>query len=567
MLNKIGQGKSWKSLICLVQNTCYTFQRISTCVILLYRMQTSQPLNSFPITPAGVVTSPTLTAVLAPQVPRLDPSLEQGLQQSWITLLKSCGVSEQLATVLFRDLAERYSEPHRAYHNLEHIDALFKLVEKHQLKFDNPKAVYLAIFLHDVVYESGRHYVAGASEKASAVWLREKLQEHIAPEVLNVAERLILATSSHFAFGTSSDFKKFLDLDLAILGADQASYQKASQAIRQEYGEFTQSEFNAGRSLFLKNRLERGPVFHTPEFQGYERQARANMRAELQELNSEAVRKFEVEVKSTQLPRERRVEYSGNTLFVSELGERHLPGLILVHGTGQTHQSFAEIAQALAPHFHVLVPDMRGHGKSSDSTDYSLYSCGLDLLKISESVHPGRLTLVGASIGGLHALAAANLRPDRIERVILADMLPSVSQKFTDRTGTLLINGHFATREAAVDQMHASAPQRTREQIEDRLRYSLVESPDGGFKFRVDPQFVIQMQASTRGEFWHHLEGAPCPVYLIRGGESRALETADLDRFEKARGRESLISVPKAGHSVAGDNTLGFLKALQEFIA
>ncbi|MFD0203033.1 MULTISPECIES: HD domain-containing protein [Saccharothrix] len=176
------------------------------------------------------------------------------------------------------DLADRYAEPHRGYHNGEHVLAVVRDVN---LLADDrtprERAVLtLAALVHDVIYDG----VPGEDERRSAEWARERLAG--LPEADEVAS-LVLATAEH----TSDDPLTclLLDADLAILGSDPATYGRYRTAVRAEYAHVPDDAWRVGRAKVLRSLAARDPLYATPRARArWEARARANLAAELSSL-------------------------------------------------------------------------------------------------------------------------------------------------------------------------------------------------------------------------------------------------------------------------------------------
>jgi predicted metal-dependent HD superfamily phosphohydrolase len=180
------------------------------------------------------------------------------------------------------DLMERYAEPHRAYHNTFHVMSVVRdsseLADVFAFTTEERAILALAACAHDVIYDSK----PGEDERASAAWARERLtgleEAHIAR-----VESLVLATITH-----SSDdplAHVLLDADLAILGSEAEHYDRYSQAVRQEYAQYDDSQWRAGRAKVLKTLLDREELFVTePARQLWDAAARINLARELQAL-------------------------------------------------------------------------------------------------------------------------------------------------------------------------------------------------------------------------------------------------------------------------------------------
>jgi pimeloyl-ACP methyl ester carboxylesterase len=96
------------------------------------------------------------------------------------------------------------------------------------------------------------------------------------------------------------------------------------------------------------------------------------------------------------------------------------PALLLIHGIGDSSDTWRPVVEQLAEHYTVIAPDLLGHGRSEKPrADYSVagFANGMrDLLSVLEV---GRVTVVGHSLGGGVAAQFAYQFPDRCERLVL----------------------------------------------------------------------------------------------------------------------------------------------------
>jgi pimeloyl-ACP methyl ester carboxylesterase len=96
------------------------------------------------------------------------------------------------------------------------------------------------------------------------------------------------------------------------------------------------------------------------------------------------------------------------------------PALLLLHGLGCDHRTWAPVLARLSRHFTVIAPDLLGHGLSDKPrADYSVagYANGMrDLLTV---LGVERATVVGHSLGGGVAMQFAYQFPERTERLVL----------------------------------------------------------------------------------------------------------------------------------------------------
>ena len=96
------------------------------------------------------------------------------------------------------------------------------------------------------------------------------------------------------------------------------------------------------------------------------------------------------------------------------------PALLLIHGIGDSSDTWRPVVEQLAEHYTVIAPDLLGHGRSEKPrADYSVagFANGMrDLLSVLEV---DRATVVGHSLGGGVAAQFAYQFPDRCERLVL----------------------------------------------------------------------------------------------------------------------------------------------------
>lgn len=106
--------------------------------------------------------------------------------------------------------------------------------------------------------------------------------------------------------------------------------------------------------------------------------------------------------------RERRVRSGGVELCVAELGDPRQPTVILVHGYPDSKEVWSEIAPQLADRFHVVLYDVRGHGRSTAPRPlrggFTLEKLTDDFLAVADAVSPGRpVHLVGHDWGSVQS--------------------------------------------------------------------------------------------------------------------------------------------------------------------
>ncbi|HSQ57443.1 MAG TPA: hypothetical protein VLM40_17100 [Gemmata sp.] len=208
------------------------------------------------------------------------------LEKEWVELLTGFGVAAAPASASFESLRTAYTQPSRHYHNLEHLTEMFEVATLLSAQIDDPAAVALAIWFHDVVYDPR----AKDNEARSA----ELAADLLGPLGVPIAtiERVgeLVNATAHLASSqpsADSDAAVLIDADLAILGASAERYLRYSMDIRKEYAFVSDDDYRQGRAAVLQMFLSRPRIFRTRHvFEEREETARRNIAAELRDYST-----------------------------------------------------------------------------------------------------------------------------------------------------------------------------------------------------------------------------------------------------------------------------------------
>ncbi len=181
----------------------------------------------------------------------------------------------------WQQLRAAYAEPHRAYHTLEHILACLDVFDSVRDHATRPDEIEVALWFHDAVYDTRR----SDNEAHSADWCDRVLsQQGAEPAVRDRVRAMILATR-HAEPPPPGDPALLVDVDLSILGEDEATFDAYEAAVRREYAWVPEPAFLAGRRKVLRMFLDRPHVFETAPIRArFEARAQANLRRSLARL-------------------------------------------------------------------------------------------------------------------------------------------------------------------------------------------------------------------------------------------------------------------------------------------
>ena len=206
------------------------------------------------------------------------------LQNLWDRQAHAFFASSDWATSVFDLLKQKHTEPHRAYHNLNHLKAIFTKASGITPSLKEDPIFQLVVWFHDSIYDP----LKSDNELQSAKLALELLAHEsclLSEKEISQVEKVILATAKHLLDDSVTCCASFLDLDLSILGESYETYSLYTQQVRAEYQHVPEDLYRLGRSQVMSRFLERDSIYFTSVFQKkYELQARENIQRELRDL-------------------------------------------------------------------------------------------------------------------------------------------------------------------------------------------------------------------------------------------------------------------------------------------
>ncbi|AJF61276.1 TPA: N-methyl-D-aspartate receptor NMDAR2C subunit [Candidatus Woesearchaeota archaeon] len=178
----------------------------------------------------------------------------------------------------FEELYARYTESHRAYHNIWHIEDCLAEFDTAKHLASDPLALEMAIWYHDVIYETDG---SADNEKESADLAYSTLVKAGVSEAFAEKVRYLIMATKHETIPEEGDAKLMADIDLATLGQPWEKFNRNRKNIREEYSRIPYENFAAGtRKIFegFMNKQKRPSIYQTEFFRNkYEVAAETNM--------------------------------------------------------------------------------------------------------------------------------------------------------------------------------------------------------------------------------------------------------------------------------------------------
>lgn len=128
-----------------------------------------------------------------------------------------------------------------------------------------------------------------------------------------------------------------------------------------------------------------------------------------------------------------RYEVNGVEIFARTGGRPDSAPLLLLHGYPQTHAIWHRVARQLAAHYRLVLPDLRGYGRSSkpqgaaDHANYSKRAMAADMVALMQELGHERFFVAGHDRGGRVAHRLALDHPEALEKLCVIDIVPTLT--------------------------------------------------------------------------------------------------------------------------------------------
>jgi len=266
-------------------------------------------------------------------------------------------------------------------------------------------------------------------------------------------------------------------------------------------------------------------------------------------------------------------------------GNPGAPPLILLHGGRDHCRNWDWVAADLRRDYHIIAPDLRGHGDSAWSTsgDYSMGAFVYDLAQLIHQQGLGPTRIVAHSLGGNIALRYAGAFPETVSKLVAIEGLGPSPTMMADRAArspvermrawvadTRKLAGRvprrYATLEDAFHRMQAENRHLTEAQARYLTVHGAMQNEDGTYSWKFD-NYVraftpVDFAPEDLQAIWGNIA---CPILFVNGAESWASNPQTDGRM--AYFQDGRVAVFEgAGHWVHHDKLDEFLAVAREFL-
>jgi pimeloyl-ACP methyl ester carboxylesterase len=249
-------------------------------------------------------------------------------------------------------------------------------------------------------------------------------------------------------------------------------------------------------------------------------------------------------------------------LFHRQYGEGQ--PLVILHGLFGQSDNWTTLARAWSNRFNVITIDQRNHGQSPHDDAFSYELMAEDLAETLDALNLESVHLLGHSMGGKTAMFFAQKYPQRISKLIVADIAP---RAYAPHHGEIIAALKdlpleiLKDRNSADSELAKGIPDFGTRQF---LLKNLYRNNNGGFSWRFNLE-AISAQILEVGKALPD-DGILVPTLFVRGEKSRYI--TDQDQLEIAHqfAYVEFETISNAGHWLHAEQPEAFSKVVLEFL-
>jgi acyl transferase domain-containing protein/aryl carrier-like protein len=282
--------------------------------------------------------------------------------------------------------------------------------------------------------------------------------------------------------------------------------------------------------------------------------------------------------------RETWVTLRGRRHCLCHWGPEDGPLVLCLHGILEHGAAWDGVAYGLAQEgYHVVAPDLRGHGRSDHAGadgGYQLLDFLGDLDSLLPLLSPEPVVLVGHSMGAVLSAILTSLRSDRVQRLVLVEPVVPAQSPAIDTASQLTAHLDalatppepvvMASVTVAAQRLQALKPRLT-EPAAQKLAERLTEPADGGVRWRLDPRLQARTTLSLSGGLLDRqgysqlLQGITAPCVLVLGQDSQFNRPEDLQLLHSSLPQANHVTLP-GGHDLPSDHPSGLAQIIATFL-
>lgn len=241
------------------------------------------------------------------------------------------------------------------------------------------------------------------------------------------------------------------------------------------------------------------------------------------------------------------------------------PPLVVMHGVFGMSDNWNTLGRRWSEHYQVHLLDMRNHGRSPHSEEFSYGVMSDDLGEYLDDQKLESAYLLGHSMGGKVAMLFASLQPERCHKLIVGDIGPQSYSPHHEQVVEALTSlplDKISSRQEAQEQFAPHLP----EGVRMFLLKNLYWRTDKQLDWRVNVP-VVAREVQKKGEALPDQAVYEGPALFLRGGRSDYIRDADIDLICRHFPEAQIETIAEAGHWLHAEKPREFQGLVEAFLA
>lgn len=273
-------------------------------------------------------------------------------------------------------------------------------------------------------------------------------------------------------------------------------------------------------------------------------------------------------------------------LHYVDWGNPEAPPMLLIHGSRDHCRNWDWVAERFRDDYHVIAPDLRGHGDSQwlQGGSYNFIEYVLDVAQLVDQKQLGPLTVIGHSLGAAVSLGYTALHPEQVTKLACIEATGPMRSMAGDNGEKLLqdsvhewINDlrarsattprRYESLDAALNRMREKNPHLSEDQAMHLTIHGTNQNEDGTYSWKFD-RYVNAwppLRPPTKAILSLY-KNIRCPTLFAHGDESWVSNPVDDDRLEYFSCPVRIENFPAAGHWLHHDQLEMFVEKVKDFL-
>lgn len=245
--------------------------------------------------------------------------------------------------------------------------------------------------------------------------------------------------------------------------------------------------------------------------------------------------------------------------------------MLLLHGMIVESHCFEKLITYLKDDYHLLLLDLKGHGKSENGksydADYTNDVIANDLLAFYQAVIQEPCYLLGYSLGGQYAMKFAGAAPDKVKGLVIVDSAPALCLKATlTLLFTLMFTPKFFNSKELACRFYDHRTPGFGQYVVD---YCLTQDTQGRYVLRYDkknfaPDTMAKGAARTK-DLWDACTKITAPTLLLRCEKSFVFSTKLERKMRQSIAKIEVVLMKDRGHLIGFTHPQELAEQIRKF--